>query len=311
MYPLRDILPIFILRVVLRLLTVFLRAVFLRGDLLLLGAALLFTLRRRVVFLRFGAAFLLVVFLLRVVFLLLGAAFLLVVFLLRVVLLLLGAAFLLVVFFLRVVLLLLGAAFLRVVFLRVVFLLLGAAFLRVVLRRRVVRLLFGAAFRRATLLADFLLAILFIPFLFDRTLFFRLAFFLLTALRLAAGRRGFSITTSARGIRSVQRTGVPHIRSVYRYMLLSYIYRLKQCSEKRDKYVYDAQYVSRRQAERDYSRRIPVSFTMEKELYDMVDDLIDRKVFKDRTHALNAAVDYLKWTLQNNPMLFYGPRNKQ
>lgn len=306
----RDILPIFILRVVLRLLTVFLRAVFLRGDLLLLGAALLFTLRRRVVFLRFGAAFLLVVFLLRVVFLLLGAAFLLVVFL-RVVLLLLGAAFLLVVFFLRVVLLLLGAAFLRTAFLRVVFLLLGAAFLRVVLRRRVVLLLLGAAFRRATLLTDFLLAILFIPFLFDRTLFFRLAFFLLTALRLAAGRRGFSITTSARGIRSVQRTGVPHIRSVYRYMLLSYIYRLKQCSEKRDKYVYDAQYVSRRQAERDYSRRIPVSFTMEKELYDMVDDLIDRKVFKDRTHALNAAVDYLKWTLQNNPMLFYGPRNKQ
>jgi predicted RNA-binding protein with PIN domain len=94
-------------------------------------------------------------------------------------------------------------------------------------------------------------------------------------------------------------------------MLLSYIYRLNSVSEKRDKYVYDAQYVSRRQAERDYSRRIPVSFTMEKELYDMVDDLIDRKVFKDRTHALNAAVDYLKWTLQNNPMLFYGPRNKQ
>tara|TARA_B100001996_G_C18393884_1_gene490276 strand:+ start:524 stop:676 length:153 start_codon:yes stop_codon:yes gene_type:complete len=50
---------------------------------------------------------------------------------------------------------------------------------------------------------------------------------------------------------------------------------------------------------------------MEKELYDMVDDLIDRKVFKDRTHALNAAVDFLKWTLQNNPMLFYGPRNKK
>ena len=310
MYPLRDILPIFFLRVVLRLLTVFLRAVFLRGDLLLLGAALLFTLRRRVVFLRFGAAFLLVVFLLRVVLLLLGAAFLLVVFL-RVVLLLLGAAFLLVVFFLRVVFLLLGAAFLRVVFLRVVFLLLGAAFLRVVLRRRVVLLLFGAAFRRATLLTDFLLAILFIPFLFDRTLFFRLAFFLLTALRLAAGRRGFSITTSARGIRSVHRTRVPHIRGVYCYMLLSYIYRLNKCSEKRDKYLYDALYVTRRQAERDYSRRIPVSFTMEKELYDMVDDLIDRKVFKDRTHALNAAVDYLKWTLQNNPMLFYGPRNKQ
>ncbi len=189
-------------RAVRRLLTVFLLAVFLRGDLLLLGAALLLTLLRRVVFLRFGAAFLLVVFFLREVFLLLGAAFLLVVFFLRVVLLLLGAAFLRAVF-LRVVLLLLGAAFLRVVFLRVVLLLLGAAFLRVVLRRRVVFLLFGAALRRATLLADFLLAILFIPFLLDRTLFFRLVFFLFDTLRLAAGRRGFSITTSARGIRSI------------------------------------------------------------------------------------------------------------
>jgi len=189
-------------RAVRRLLTVFLRAVFLRGDLLLLGAALLLTLRRRVVFLRFGAAFLRVVLRLRVVLLLLGAAFLLVVFL-RVVLLLLGDFLLRVVFFLRVVLLLLGAAFLRVVFLREVFLLLGAAFLRVVLRRRVVFLLLGAALRRATLLADFLLAILFIPFLLDRTLFFRLVFFLFDTLRLAAGRRGFSITTSARGIRSI------------------------------------------------------------------------------------------------------------
>ena len=75
--------------------------------------------------------------------------------------------------------------------------------------------------------------------------------------------------------------------------------------------MYDALYLSRRQAEHDYSRRIPVSFTVEKELYDMVEDLIDRKVFKDRTHALNAAVDFLKWTLKNNPMMFYGPRNQQ
>ena len=186
-------------RAVRRLLTVFLRAVFLRGDLLLLGAALLLTLRRRVVFLRFGAAFLRVVLRLRVVLLLLGAAFLLVVFL-RVVLLLLGAAFLRVVF-LRVVLLLLGAAFLLVVLrLRVVLRLLGAAFLRVVLRRRVVLRLLGAAFRRATLLADFLLAIFFLPCVFDRPLFFRLGPVLVETLRLAAGRRGFRITTSARGI---------------------------------------------------------------------------------------------------------------
>jgi len=188
--------------VVLRLFTVFLRAVFLRVDFLLLGAALLFTLRRRVVFLRFGAAFLLVVFFLRVV-----RRF--------------GAAFLLVVFFLRVVFLLLGADFLLVVFfLRVVFLLLGDAFLRVVLRRRVVVfLLFGAAFRRATLLADFLLAILFIPFLVDRTLFFRLAFFLFATLRLAAGRRGFNITTSARGIRIC----LSHEGTAYKERVLLYV----------------------------------------------------------------------------------------
>jgi len=68
--------------------------------------------------------------------------------------------------------------------------------------------------------------------------------------------------------------------------------------------------VTRRQTERDYSRRIPVSFTMEKELYDLVDELIDRKTFKDRSHAINAAVDFLRWTLKNDPMKFYGPRNK-
>ena len=53
--------------------------------------------------------------------------------------------------------------------------------------------------------------------------------------------------------------------------------------------------MTRRQAERDYSRRIPVSFTMEKDLYDMVDDMIDRKVFKDRSHAINAALDFLRF----------------
>ncbi len=68
--------------------------------------------------------------------------------------------------------------------------------------------------------------------------------------------------------------------------------------------------MTRRQTERDYSRRIPVSFTMEKELYDLVDELIDRKTFKDRSHAINAAVDFLRWTLKNDPMKFYGPRNK-
>ncbi len=179
-------------RDVLFLLAVFLRAVFLRVVFLLLGAARLFTLRLLVVVFLLGEDFLLVVFFLRVVRRLFGAAFLLVVFLLRVVFLLLGAAFL-------------RAVFRRAVFRRVVFLLLGAAFLRVTFRRRVVLLRFGEARRRVvvfllvdlTLFADFLLAILFIPLFFERTLFF-----LFEDLRFAAGLRGLSITTSAKGMRS-------------------------------------------------------------------------------------------------------------
>ena len=177
-------------RDVLFLLAVFLRAVFLRVVFLLLGAARLFTLRLLVVVFLLGEDFLLVVFL-RVVRRLFGAAFLLVVFL-RVVFLLLGAAFL-------------RAVLRRAVLRRAVFFLLGAAFLRVTLRRRVVALRFGEARRRVvvfllvdlTLFADFLLAILFIPLFFERTLFF-----LLEALRFAAGLRGLSITTSAKGMRS-------------------------------------------------------------------------------------------------------------
>ncbi len=48
---------------------------------------------------------------------------------------------------------------------------------------------------------------------------------------------------------------------------------------------------------------------MNKELYDMVDDMIDQKIFKDRSHAINAAVDFLRWTIKHEPMKFYAPRN--
>jgi hypothetical protein len=84
-----------------------------------------------------------------------------------------------------------------------------------------------------------------------------------------------------------------------------YYNRFKNC----DKYVYGAKHVSRRQTERDFSRKVPVSFTMNKELYDMVDEMIDQKIFKDRSHAINAAVDFLRWTIKNEPMKFYAPRN--
>ena len=66
--------------------------------------------------------------------------------------------------------------------------------------------------------------------------------------------------------------------------------------------------MSRRQVERDMSRKIPVSVTLETDLHDMIEDMVDRKIFKDRTHAINAALDYLRWTLKNDPMKFYGPR---
>ena len=68
--------------------------------------------------------------------------------------------------------------------------------------------------------------------------------------------------------------------------------------------------MTRRQVERNLSKKIPVSFTMEKELYDFVDDLIERRVFKDRSHAINSALDFLRWTLKTKPMTFYGPRNQ-
>lgn len=67
--------------------------------------------------------------------------------------------------------------------------------------------------------------------------------------------------------------------------------------------------MTRRQMERDLSKKIPVSFTMDKELHDFVEGLIDRRIFKDRTHAINSALDFLKWTLKNEPLKFYGPRS--
>ena len=66
--------------------------------------------------------------------------------------------------------------------------------------------------------------------------------------------------------------------------------------------------MSRRKIERELNRRIPVSITLDKELYKFIEEMIDRKIYKDRSHAINAALDYLKWTLQNNPLALFGPR---
>lgn len=66
--------------------------------------------------------------------------------------------------------------------------------------------------------------------------------------------------------------------------------------------------MTRRQVERDMTRKVPVSVTLDRPIYDLIDEMITRRIFKDRSHAVNAALDFLAWTLKNNPNLFYGER---
>jgi len=56
------------------------------------------------------------------------------------------------------------------------------------------------------------------------------------------------------------------------------------------------------------TRKVPVSVTLDRPIYDLIDEMITRRIFKDRSHAVNAALDFLAWTLKNNPNLFYGER---
>ena len=66
--------------------------------------------------------------------------------------------------------------------------------------------------------------------------------------------------------------------------------------------------VTRRQNERNLTKRVPVTITMDRELYEWIDEMVERGIFKDRTHGVNAALDYLKWTIMNKPMEYFGPR---
>ena len=66
--------------------------------------------------------------------------------------------------------------------------------------------------------------------------------------------------------------------------------------------------MTRRQVERDMTRKVPVSVTLDRPIYDVIDEMISRRIFKDRSHAVNAALDFLAWTLKNNPSAFYGER---
>jgi hypothetical protein len=64
----------------------------------------------------------------------------------------------------------------------------------------------------------------------------------------------------------------------------------------------------RRRPTEERVRRVPISITLDRELYEFIEEKIDRKMFKDRSHLINAALDYLKWTLDHRPMEFFGPR---
>ena len=66
--------------------------------------------------------------------------------------------------------------------------------------------------------------------------------------------------------------------------------------------------MARRKPSEDRVRRVPVSITLDGELYEFLENMIDRRMFKDRSHVINAALDYLKWTVENKPMDYFGPR---
>ena len=78
-----------------------------------------------------------------------------------------------------------------------------------------------------------------------------------------------------------------------------------------DMFEYVARCVSRRQVERNRSRKVPVSFTMDRELYDFVDELIGGIQWKDRSHVINAAVHFFRWTLKHEPARLSMPRSPQ
>ena len=52
----------------------------------------------------------------------------------------------------------------------------------------------------------------------------------------------------------------------------------------------------------------PATVTIDRELMDFIDVLLQRRAFKSRSHVVNAALDYLKWTLENDPNRFFGQR---
>jgi hypothetical protein len=64
----------------------------------------------------------------------------------------------------------------------------------------------------------------------------------------------------------------------------------------------------RRQQTQRRVKSVPATVTIDRELMDFIDVLLQRRAFKSRSHVVNAALDYLKWTLENEPNRFFGQR---
>jgi len=62
----------------------------------------------------------------------------------------------------------------------------------------------------------------------------------------------------------------------------------------------------RRQQAQRRVKSVPATVTIDRELMDFIDVLLQRRAFKSRSHVVNAALDYLKWTLENEPNRFFG-----
>ena len=66
--------------------------------------------------------------------------------------------------------------------------------------------------------------------------------------------------------------------------------------------------MSNRKQAQNRVKSLPVTVTIDRELLDWVELLIERRMFANRSHAVNQAINFLKWTLEHNPKAFYGER---
>ena len=64
---------------------------------------------------------------------------------------------------------------------------------------------------------------------------------------------------------------------------------------------------TRRQGQRRVNST-PITATINRELLESLEDLVASRRFSSRSDAINKAVGFLLWTLENEPERFYGSR---